>query len=152
MADHESQASAYSADDNLIPRQETPAAAADRRAGPNSLLLVKLRPPSLPPDSVSRPRLVKTLKRALDHPLTLVSAPTGFGKSTLVVQALAELDAPVAIKAVLDAGQIVSEFPVAGQAAASPEPGADAAPHLGSFVGVGFERGARGGAGSCVRS
>ncbi|MFN8483971.1 MAG: LuxR C-terminal-related transcriptional regulator [Anaerolineae bacterium] len=96
MADHESQASAYSADDNLIPRQETPAAAADRRAGPNSLLLVKLRPPSLPPDSVSRPRLVKTLKRALNHPLTLVSAPTGFGKSTLVVQALAELDAPVA--------------------------------------------------------
>ena len=60
------------------------------------LLLTKLQRPLLPQDSAPRPRLLKSLARILDHPLTLVSAPAGFGKSTLVAQALAEVTAPAA--------------------------------------------------------
>ncbi|MFN8485819.1 MAG: LuxR C-terminal-related transcriptional regulator [Anaerolineae bacterium] len=58
--------------------------------------MTKLQRPSLPPDNVSRPRLIKSLRRALDSRVTMVSAPTGYGKSTLVAQALAEIAAPSA--------------------------------------------------------
>lgn len=61
-----------------------------------SLLLPKLQRPALPRDGVTRPRLLKALSHILDYPLTLVSAPTGFGKSTLVAQTLADIDAPCA--------------------------------------------------------
>jgi LuxR family maltose regulon positive regulatory protein len=44
----------------------------------------KLYPPRLAADLIVRPRLLKELRRGLDGPLTLVSAPAGFGKSTLV--------------------------------------------------------------------
>ncbi|MFN8483399.1 MAG: LuxR C-terminal-related transcriptional regulator [Anaerolineae bacterium] len=59
-----------------------------------SLLLTKLQRPPLPPDNVARPRIVAPLRRVLDYPLTLVSAPGGYGKSTAVAQALAEVAAP----------------------------------------------------------
>lgn len=95
MADLDRLASQHGTDTDIREGQGLPSAGRSR-SGSSSLLLVKLRHPSLPPDSVLRPRLSKTLKRALDHPLTLVSAPTGFGKSTLVVQSLAEIAAPVA--------------------------------------------------------
>ncbi len=74
-------------------------AAADnvvRSNGPHSLLLTKLQPPLLPRDNVLRPRLVNALRHVLDWPLTLVSAPAGFGKSTLVAQALVAAPAPCA--------------------------------------------------------
>ncbi|MFN8475967.1 MAG: LuxR C-terminal-related transcriptional regulator [Anaerolineae bacterium] len=67
-----------------------------RRNTSRSLLLTKLQRPPLPPDNVARPRLVRSLRLALDYPMTLVSAPTGYGKSTLVAQALAEIPAPAA--------------------------------------------------------
>lgn len=61
-----------------------------------TLLRAKLQPPALPANSVDRPRLAALLKAVLDLPLTLVSAPVGFGKSTLVAQMLAQVAAPVA--------------------------------------------------------
>ena len=40
--------------------------------------------PGLPRDFVPRPRLIAWLNHAISDPLTLVCAPAGFGKSTLV--------------------------------------------------------------------
>ena len=50
------------------------------------LLVTKLHVPPLRPDLVSRPRLTGRLSEALrrDHRLILVSAPAGYGKTTLV--------------------------------------------------------------------
>ena len=48
------------------------------------LLHAKLQKPSLPRDFVPRPRLTAQLNYAISNPLTLVCAPAGFGKSTLV--------------------------------------------------------------------
>jgi LuxR family maltose regulon positive regulatory protein len=55
-------------------------------AMPLSLLLAKLVPPT--PDShlVSRPRLLKCLGEGLAGPLTVVTAPAGFGKTTLLAE------------------------------------------------------------------
>ncbi|MFN8631713.1 MAG: LuxR C-terminal-related transcriptional regulator [Chloroflexota bacterium] len=49
------------------------------------LLLTKLVPPTLPPESLARPHLVRALSSALDRGcrLVLVSAPAGCGKTTL---------------------------------------------------------------------
>jgi LuxR family maltose regulon positive regulatory protein len=49
-----------------------------------SLLTTKLFIPSTRPELVSRPRLVERLNGGLHHKLTLISAPAGFGKTTLV--------------------------------------------------------------------
>ena len=50
----------------------------------NNLLKTKLYLPQLRPGAVSRPRLRGRLNQALSHPLTLISAPAGFGKTTLL--------------------------------------------------------------------
>lgn len=50
------------------------------------LLGTKLFVPSLRPGLVARPRLVERLNSALTTPLTLVSAPAGFGKTTVLTQ------------------------------------------------------------------
>ena len=50
------------------------------------LLRTKLYLPSLRPEWVSRPRLVERLNANLDRKLTLVSAPAGFGKTTLLCE------------------------------------------------------------------
>jgi LuxR family maltose regulon positive regulatory protein len=47
-------------------------------------LETKLHRPSLTDDFIARPRLLAALNRGLTCKLTLVSAPAGFGKSTLV--------------------------------------------------------------------
>jgi len=61
---------------------------------PNQILLhTKLHRPRLPHDLVVRPRLVEWLNHDPDHPLTLVCAPAGFGKTTLVCSWLESLDA-----------------------------------------------------------
>ncbi|BCL78942.1 helix-turn-helix transcriptional regulator [Ktedonobacteria bacterium brp13] len=54
------------------------------------LLVPKLHLPPLHPLLVPRERLLTLLDRALEHRLTLVSAPAGFGKTTLVRQWVAE--------------------------------------------------------------
>lgn len=49
-----------------------------------ALLRTKLYRPPLPTDWVPRQRLLDQLRRQQQRPLTLVSAPAGFGKSTLI--------------------------------------------------------------------
>lgn len=46
------------------------------------VLLAKLMPPRLSKRALARPALVQKLKGALDHRLTILQAPVGFGKST----------------------------------------------------------------------
>jgi LuxR family maltose regulon positive regulatory protein len=60
------------------------------------LLTTKLYIPQLSVDLVPRPQLYERLDECLTRKLTLVSAPTGFGKSTLVTSWLSERDRPVA--------------------------------------------------------
>lgn len=52
----------------------------------------KLRPPTLPPTLVTRPRLT----RQISTPVTFISAPGGFGKSTMLNAWRQECDMPVA--------------------------------------------------------
>lgn len=58
-----------------------------------SFLQTKLYHPPLPPQQVSRPQLLARLNQGLaaGHNLTLIAAPAGFGKTTLVCQWLADL-------------------------------------------------------------
>ena len=48
------------------------------------LLRTKLHQPPVADDLVHRPHLLAQLGEGLHRPLTLVSAPAGYGKSTLV--------------------------------------------------------------------
>jgi len=50
----------------------------------DQLLATKLYIPPVRPELVSRHRLIDQLNNGLDHKLTLISAPAGFGKTTLV--------------------------------------------------------------------
>ncbi len=59
------------------------------------IITTKLYKPAPPPDLVLRPRLFKILRTSTAK-LTLISAPAGFGKTTLVTQWLAESDQPSA--------------------------------------------------------
>ena len=65
---------------------------------PAELLTSKLFIPPLRPGLVPRPRLVQLLNEGLHtkRKLTLVSAPAGFGKTTLVVAWLKQIDLPAA--------------------------------------------------------
>jgi LuxR family transcriptional regulator, maltose regulon positive regulatory protein len=54
------------------------------------LLFTKLRVPRLHTRLVSRSHLLEQLQQGMKHALTLVSAPAGFGKTTLLAQWLAE--------------------------------------------------------------
>lgn len=60
------------------------------------VLATKLHIPPLPPKVVLRPQLVGKLGDGLHRQLTLVSAPAGFGKTTLVSEWVAECNRPVA--------------------------------------------------------
>jgi LuxR family maltose regulon positive regulatory protein len=61
-----------------------------------SLLTTKLYAPSVPPDLVPRPALIERLNGGLRHKLTLISAPAGFGKTTLAAAWIHDVDRPVA--------------------------------------------------------
>jgi len=63
---------------------------------PTSLLNSKLYIPPHRPDLVPRQRLIERLDAGLGGKLTLVSAPAGFGKTTLVSEWVQHLDHPVA--------------------------------------------------------
>jgi LuxR family maltose regulon positive regulatory protein len=60
------------------------------------LLATKLYISPVPPKVVRRPRLLERLNQGLHHKLTLVSAPAGFGKTTLVSDWVASCERPVA--------------------------------------------------------
>jgi LuxR family transcriptional regulator, maltose regulon positive regulatory protein len=56
----------------------------------DSLVFTKLRPSQARPELVARPRLTAKLERETGRKLTLISAPAGFGKTTLLVEWLRE--------------------------------------------------------------
>ncbi|TEU22071.1 MAG: hypothetical protein E3J21_00800 [Anaerolineales bacterium] len=60
------------------------------------LLQTKLYIPPVRPELVSRPRLIERLNAGLHRKLTLVSAPAGFGKTTLLSEWVADCGRPVA--------------------------------------------------------
>ena len=60
------------------------------------LLTTKLRVPSTPPQHVHRARLIALLQQALARPLTLIAAPAGFGKTTLLAAWLHAAAVPAA--------------------------------------------------------
>ena len=60
------------------------------------LLLTKFYIPSVRPNQITRPRLDDLLNGGLDKALILVSAPAGYGKSTLVSRWLKETGIPSA--------------------------------------------------------
>jgi LuxR family maltose regulon positive regulatory protein len=59
-------------------------------AVPQTLVTTKLRVPRTRPNLVERPRLHELLDGGEGRKLTLVSAPAGFGKTTLLVEWLVE--------------------------------------------------------------
>src|SRR5688572_25284891 len=60
------------------------------------LLQTKLYIPHPPPGLVPRPRLIERLNEGLHRKLTLISAPAGFGKTTLVSDWLHQSKVPAA--------------------------------------------------------
>ena len=60
------------------------------------LLRTKLYVPSRRPHLVARPRLTARLNESLTRPLTLLSAPPGFGKTTLLCEWIAQVKPRVA--------------------------------------------------------
>ncbi len=62
----------------------------------DSLLSTKLYMPRPRAQLVSRPHLTERLIQAMEHALILISAPAGFGKTTLLAQWLAQAGPPVA--------------------------------------------------------
>ena len=52
----------------------------------NFILTTKLKPPQLRSDIISRPQLIEKLEFDSKRPFTLISAPAGYGKSTLAAQ------------------------------------------------------------------
>jgi LuxR family maltose regulon positive regulatory protein len=63
---------------------------------PTPILATKLYMPPLRPEVVTRPRLLEQLNEGLHSNLILISAPAGFGKTTLVSQWLALIERPAA--------------------------------------------------------
>src|SRR5512137_2225010 len=59
-------------------------------------LKTKLIHPQVRPQRVPRPRLLQRLPAALQVPLTLVCAPAGYGKTTLLVEWARASQVPVA--------------------------------------------------------
>jgi LuxR family maltose regulon positive regulatory protein len=60
------------------------------------LIATKLQIPRVRAERVIRPRLLDRLNSGLGCPLTLVSAPAGFGKTTLLAEWVAKIDRPSA--------------------------------------------------------
>src|SRR5436305_12036605 len=67
-----------------------------RREKVTPILATKLYLPRLRPNVVSRPRLIERLNEGLHRNLTLIAAPAGFGKTTLISQWVTSCDRQVA--------------------------------------------------------
>ena len=61
---------------------------------PSPIIRTKLNRPPVPSDHVHRTRLLDELEKRRERPLTLISAPAGYGKSTLATCWLAASDCP----------------------------------------------------------
>jgi len=73
------------------------------RVEPSATLATRVRRPHLRRDLVSRPRLLERLDEGAGHDLTLVSAPAGYGKTTLLAEWAASTGRPVAWLALAEA-------------------------------------------------
>jgi len=62
----------------------------------SEVLTTKIHPPPVATRLIARPELLTQFARGLERPVTLVCAPAGFGKTTLVAQWLAACHEPVA--------------------------------------------------------
>src|SRR5258706_374532 len=51
-----------------------------------SFITAKTVIPDLPTDCISRPRLIEQVNNGVEHKLTLISAPGGYGKTTLLIE------------------------------------------------------------------
>jgi LuxR family transcriptional regulator, maltose regulon positive regulatory protein len=71
---------------------------------PTPILATKLSIPPLRPNVVLRPRLLERLNEGLHRKLILISAPAGFGKTTLVSEWVGGIELPTAWLS-LDAGE-----------------------------------------------
>src|SRR5512136_1615796 len=60
------------------------------------LIRTKLRLPFTRSELVPRPRLQEQIAQGLRGPLTLITAPAGFGKTTLVASCVASCGMPIA--------------------------------------------------------
>src|SRR6266571_2520444 len=67
-----------------------------RREKVTPILATKLYLPPLRPNVVSRPRLLERLNEGLHRKLTLIAAPAGFGKTTLVSEWVKGIERPAA--------------------------------------------------------
>src|SRR5438132_9329218 len=63
---------------------------------PMPILATKLYIPPLQPHVVSRPRLLERLNEGLHRKLTLIAAPAGFGKTTLISEWVEGIERPTA--------------------------------------------------------
>jgi ATP/maltotriose-dependent transcriptional regulator MalT len=63
----------------------------------DSMLEAKLRPPPARSEWVVRARLLEELDRATQRPVTLIAAPAGYGKTTVVAQWLASDSGPATV-------------------------------------------------------
>lgn len=63
---------------------------------PDTLLTTKIYAPAARSDVVPRPRLIEQLQSGISGKLTLISAPAGFGKTSLARDCLSSLDQPAA--------------------------------------------------------
>src|SRR5579884_276082 len=69
---------------NLVPREALASGDAKGHTSEQLLLVTKLARPSVGADLVPRPRLLSQLQPGIQCPLTLIAAPAGFGKTTLL--------------------------------------------------------------------
>ncbi len=69
---------------NLTPRGALPAGDAKGQTSEQLLLVTKLAIPAVRSDLVARPRLTNQLQHGIQRPLTLIAAPAGFGKTTVL--------------------------------------------------------------------
>ncbi len=68
----------------------------DESLPPDALLAPKLFIPQVHTDVLARPRLTHRLDAGLKRKLTLISAPAGFGKTTLLSAWASQIKTPVA--------------------------------------------------------
>jgi len=69
---------------NLTPRGTLPSGNTKGRTSEQLLLITKFALPPVRSDLVSRPRLTNQLQLGIQRPFTLIAAPAGFGKTTLL--------------------------------------------------------------------